>query len=84
MFANAVLGARTHRYGDFLDIAAAITGRAPAAGLHLDAARHATIEFDVSAVPERLLALDVARPLGHHIGRLVAAPSPSSPVPRAA
>ncbi|HCH80342.1 MAG TPA: aconitase subunit 1, partial [Acidimicrobiaceae bacterium] len=33
VFANAVLGARTHRYGDFLDIAAAITGRAPAAGL---------------------------------------------------
>ena len=77
VFANAVLGARTHRYGDFLDIAAAITGRAPAAGLHLDAARHATIEFDVSAVPERLLALDVAYPvLGHHIGRLVGSAVP--------
>ena len=29
VFANSVLGARTDRYGDFLDISAAITGRAP-------------------------------------------------------
>ena len=71
VFANSVLGARTHRYGDFLDIAAAITGRAPAAGLHLDAGRRATIEFDVSGVSPALLELDVAYPvLGHHIGKL--------------
>ena len=36
VFANSVLGARTDRYGDFIDICCAITGRAPAAGLHLD------------------------------------------------
>lgn len=77
VFANAVLGARTHRYGDFLDIAAAITGRAPAAGLHLDAARRATVEFDVSAVPGSLLDLDVAYPvLGHHVGRIVGSAVP--------
>ncbi|MEM9201316.1 MAG: aconitase X catalytic domain-containing protein [Actinomycetota bacterium] len=77
VFANAVLGARTHRYGDFLDIAAAITGRAPAAGLHLDAARHATIVFDVSNVPAALLDLDVAYPvIGHHIGKLVGSTIP--------
>ena len=77
VFANAVLGARTHRYGDFLDIAAAITGRAPAAGLHLDTARHATIVFDVSAVPANLLDLDVAYPvIGHHIGKLVGSAVP--------
>ena len=77
VFANAVLGARTHRYGDFLDIAAAITARAPAAGLHLDAARHATVEFDVATVPDRLLELDVAYPvLGHHIGRIVGSAVP--------
>ena len=33
-FCNSVLGARTNRYGDFLDIAAAIIGRVPEAGLH--------------------------------------------------
>ena len=77
VFANAVLGARTHRYGDFLDIAAAIIGRAPAAGLHLDTARHATIVFDVSAVPANLLDLDVAYPvIGHHIGKLVGSAVP--------
>lgn len=77
VFANSVLGARTHRYGDFLDIAAAITGRAPAAGLHLDAARRATVIVDVAGVPERLLALDVAYPvLGHLIGRRVGSAVP--------
>ena len=34
-FCNSVLGARTNRYGDFLDIACAIIGRAPRYGLHL-------------------------------------------------
>ncbi len=43
VFANSVLGARTERYGDFSDIACAITGRAPDAGLHGEAARRATI-----------------------------------------
>lgn len=41
-FANSVLGARTNRYGDFIDIAAAITGRVPDVGLHRDEARRAT------------------------------------------
>ncbi len=34
-FANSVIGARTERYPDLFDICCAITGRAPAAGLHL-------------------------------------------------
>ena len=34
-FANSVIGARTERYPDLLDICCAITGRAPAVGLHL-------------------------------------------------
>ena len=32
VFANSVLGARTNRYGDFIDVCCAITGRAPFAG----------------------------------------------------
>ncbi len=55
VFANSVLGARTNRYGDFIDICAAITGRAPLAGLHLDANRRATVVFRLDGVPERLL-----------------------------
>ncbi len=40
-FANSVLGARTNRCGDFLDICAGIAGRAPYCGLHLDENRAA-------------------------------------------
>src|SRR5438094_10652183 len=35
-FANSVIGARTERYPDLLDVCCAITGRVPAVGLHLD------------------------------------------------
>src|SRR3990170_2842298 len=38
-FCNSVLGARTNRYGDFIDVCAAITGRVPFAGLHRDEER---------------------------------------------
>lgn len=41
-FANSVLGARTNRCGDFLDICAGIAGRAPYCGLHLDENRRAS------------------------------------------
>ncbi len=34
-FVNSVIGARTARYGDFVDICAALTGRAPNIGYHI-------------------------------------------------
>ena len=34
-YANSVIGARTNRHGDFLDVCAAVTGRVPLSGLHL-------------------------------------------------
>ena len=43
VFANAVLGARTMKYPDYLDICLALTGRAPKADCHLDAPRLATV-----------------------------------------
>ncbi len=58
VFANSVLGARTGRYGDFIDAAAAITGRAPAAGLHLDENRRTGIIFDVSSLSTGLKRRD--------------------------
>ena len=51
VFCNSVLGARTNRYGDFLDIACAISGRAPDYGLHRPENRRATFVFDISAMP---------------------------------
>jgi len=41
-YANSVLGARTNRYADYLDICAAITGRVPYTGLHRLENRRAT------------------------------------------
>ncbi|MFC7488883.1 aconitase X [Knoellia sp. CPCC 206453] len=72
VFANSVLGARTDRYGDFLDISAAVTGRAPLAGLHLDAERWGTVVVDFSAVsPTRLTEEMWWGVLGHLVGDVV-------------
>jgi predicted aconitase len=49
VFANSVLGARTERYGDFTDLAAAITGRVPWRGLHTDEGRLPTLVVELSA-----------------------------------
>ncbi len=71
-FCNSVLGARTNRYGDFLDICAAITGRAPRTGLHLPENRLATILVDTRAIPSSLRESDVFYPvLGSWLGRTV-------------
>lgn len=68
VFANSVLGARTLKYPDYLDILVAITGRAPAADCYLDAGRRATIRLDLPP----LGALDdlVFPLLGYHIGKI--------------
>lgn len=59
-FVNSVLGARTDRYGDFLDLAAAVTGRVPYAGLHLDQERKAVLVIDFSSISNSLLSEDAA------------------------
>jgi predicted aconitase len=70
VFANSVLGARTNRYGDFIDVCAAITGRVPLAGYHLDENRRAEVLFRLTGVPERLVQEDVLYPLlGDIVGR---------------
>ena len=72
VFCNSVLGARTNRYGDFLDIACAITGRAPDYGLHRPENRIARLVFDVSALPATFMASETAWPvLGSLYGREV-------------
>ncbi len=70
VFCNSVLGARTNRYGDFLDIACAITGFAPRYGLHLPENRRATFVFDVSALPQSAFGEETFWPiLGSLYGR---------------
>lgn len=41
IYANSVLGARTEKHPDFFDLCIALTGRAPRAGVYLDARRAA-------------------------------------------
>jgi cis-L-3-hydroxyproline dehydratase len=50
-FANSVIGARTERYPDLLDICAAITGRVPAFGLHLTENRAGQILLKLVDIP---------------------------------
>jgi predicted aconitase len=69
VFANSVLGARTNRYGDFIDICAALTGRVPDSGLHRDEERRGRILFTLRGLPDRLLSEDILYPiLGHLVG----------------
>lgn len=72
VFCNSVLGARTERYGDFLDICAAITGKAPLTGLHRPENRRATILIDAAGLDPRLTADAAFYPvLGAWLGRTV-------------
>jgi predicted aconitase len=70
VFCNSVLGARTNRYGDFLDIACAIAGRAPDYGLHRAENRIATLLIDVGGLSQALRRSDVFYPvLGTFLGQ---------------
>lgn len=70
VFANSVLGARTPRFGDFADMAAAVTGRAPEFGLYLDRHRRARVQIDVSGITEAARLTDeFFAVLGFLIGR---------------
>lgn len=69
VFANSVIGARTERYPDLFDICCAITGRAPAIGLHLTENRAGQLLFKLRHVPRTLQERDDFYPvLGNLIG----------------
>jgi predicted aconitase len=70
VFANSVLGARTERYPDLFDICCAITGRAPAMGLHLTENRAGKLLLNLQHIPETLQRSDDFYPvLGHFMGK---------------
>jgi len=71
-FVNSVLGARTNRYGDFLDACCALTARAPSVGLHLEENRRATVLIDTSRLAARLKDTDEFYPVfGSWMGAVV-------------
>lgn len=71
VFANSVLGARTERYPDLFDICCAITGRAPAIGLHLTENRMGKLLLQLKDIPEALQRSDDFFPvLGQFMGKV--------------
>lgn len=69
-FFNSVLGVRTAKYGDYLDLAAALTGLVPEAGLHTDAGRAPALILDVDVPSEAFARSDLAASLlGLHMGQ---------------
>ena len=76
-FANSVLGARTDRYGDFMDIASAITGKTALVGLHLPENRLGHLIIDCQKLSPRVLALDITYPiLGYLAGKYAGTKNP--------
>lgn len=70
VFANSVLGARTNRYGDFIDLCCALVGRVPAYGLHLAENRRARVVILVEDLPaEWDEAGSACVAVGHVVGR---------------
>ncbi len=70
-FANSVIGARTERYPDLLDICCAITGRVPAVGLHLTEQRAGQLLLQLDGVSPALQQDDqFFAVLGHLVGKL--------------
>src|SRR5881296_989481 len=70
-FANSVIGARTERYPDLLDVCCAITGRVPAVGLHLTENRAGQLLLRLEGVPSALQEDDqFFAVLGHLVGTL--------------
>ena len=71
VFANSVIGARTNRYGDFIDLACALTGRVPDYGLHRSENRRASVHIDIREVPDDLPNDALAIAVGHAVGSMV-------------
>ena len=68
VYINSVIGARTMKYPNYLDLLLAITGRAPDAGSHREVNRLPTVRFDV---PPLIHVDDSFYPiLGYHIGKI--------------
>ena len=75
---NSVTGARTLKYGDYVDMATALTGRVPFVGLHTDEGRRATVVYDVAPLPDAFANDDLSYQLiGHVMGRKTAMEIPA-------
>lgn len=74
VFANSVLGARTQKYPDYMDVFIALTGRAPFAGCHIPEGRSPNIVVSVPQLEQFDKALFPL--LGYIIGDVVGSKIP--------
>jgi predicted aconitase len=70
-FANSVIGARTNRYADLMDICAAIIGKVPKFGLHLTRNRKAKMLIELKGFTASMFENDAIYPLlGYLVGEI--------------
>ena len=70
-FANSVIGARTNRYADLMDICAAIIGKVPKFGLHLSRNRKAKMLIELKGFTASMFENDAIYPLlGYLVGEI--------------
>lgn len=67
-FANSVIGARTIRCADFIDICAAITGLMPRFGLYLDEERHGSVLYQLEGLKTAQFTATEYATLGYYVG----------------
>ncbi|KAJ5396266.1 uncharacterized protein N7487_010569 [Penicillium crustosum] len=70
VYANSVLGARTMKYPDFLDIAIALTGRAPKGGPHVQINRLASVIVEIPKISPAEIDDSFYPLLGYQVGTL--------------
>ena len=70
-FANSIIGARTNRYADLMDICAAIIGKVPKFGLHLTENRKAKMLIRLKEIPTQMFKNESIYPLlGYLFGEI--------------
>ncbi|KAJ5913045.1 hypothetical protein N7504_001928 [Penicillium tannophilum] len=76
VYANSVLGARTMKYPDFLDISIALTGRAPKAGPHVQINRLASVIVRAPKIEKANVDESFYPLLGYQVGNLASSQIP--------
>ena len=61
VYSNSVIGARTEKYADYFDICAAIVGKVPNIGVHLDENRVPTIAIDATKLIQDHVLTKIAK-----------------------
>lgn len=70
-FANSIIGARTNRYGDLVDVCASLVGRVPRFGLHLPVNRRAEVLIRLRGITHEMFEDKAIYPLlGFLVGEM--------------